>query len=235
MDFPPSNTAREEPNGLLAAGGDLSVPRLLAAYSQGIFPWYQDGQPILWWTPDPRIILRPSRCHVSRSMAKFLRKTQWRIKIDCQFAQIISACGDERLSSGGTWITREMRDAYIALHKKGFAHSIEIYDGKKLQGGLYGVSLGKVFFGESMFSRATNASKMALIGLSRFLDRQQFRFIDCQVSSDHLLSLGAEEISRENFEKELSLAIDEPQIIASQYIWQRANNRVVAIDGYIAD
>lgn len=203
LDFPDSSQALEEPNGLLAGGGDLSTERLLHAYRKGIFPWYEQGQPILWWTPDPRAVLFPERLHISRSMRKCLRRGEFKVTADQAFERVMGACGEPRDGATGTWITPEMLNAYTQLHRQGYAHSIEVWRSGELVGGLYGLALGRVFFGESMFSRANNASKVAFIHLVAQLRAWQFQLIDCQVSSGHLFSLGAEEISREAFEQVL--------------------------------
>jgi leucyl/phenylalanyl-tRNA---protein transferase len=197
--FPDPFYALSEPNGLLAVGGDLSTVRLLNAYRQGIFPWYSDGQPILWWSPDPRTVLFPEKLNISRSLRKKLRQQRFRITLDCDFAGVIDACSEPRDEQGGTWITEEMKQAYIRLHEIGFAHSVECWEEDKLVGGLYGLSMGKAFFGESMFTRRSDASKIAFAHLVAQLKLWSFRIIDCQVESDHLTSLGAEPITREQF------------------------------------
>jgi len=198
VSFPPVELA--EPEGLLAVGGDLSPERLLAAYSAAIFPWYSEGEPLLWWSPDPRFVLFPAELRVSRSMRQFLKKGTVQITFDKAFPKVISACGSRpRPGQDGTWITPEMRDSYNNLHKLGFAHSVEVWAGGTLVGGLYGVSLGRMFFGESMFSAIPNASKAALITLVSFLREREFDLIDCQVETRHLGSLGARPIPREAF------------------------------------
>ncbi len=197
--FPPVDMALTEPAGLLAAGGDLSAERLLAAYRRGIFPWYSHGQPILWWSPDPRTVLFPRELKVSRSLAKTIRNRGFEARFDTDFTAVMSGCGDPALRPEGTWITRDMRNAYLQLHRQGFAHSVETWLGGKLVGGLYGVLLGKVFFGESMFSRVSNASKFALRALCDRLASQDVQVIDCQMATPHLLSLGAREIPRHEF------------------------------------
>ncbi len=197
--FPPLNEALEEPDGLLAAGGDLSPEWLLSAYGHGVFPWYEAGQPILWWSPDPRLVLFPDKIRVSRSLKKFLRKHPYRLTMDTNFSAVIESCGRSRARSSGTWITDEMRAAYQLLHQLGHAHSLEVWADSALVGGLYGVSLGKVFFGESMFSLEPNTSKLALVALARHLQHWGFRLIDCQVASQHLISLGAETVERDQF------------------------------------
>ena len=195
--FPPIEEAEE--NGLLAAGGDLSPQRLLAAYREGIFPWYSEGEPILWWSPDPRFVLFVDELHVSRSMRQFLKKEIVHITFDSAFKEVISSCSKPRPEQNGTWITAEMQDAYLHLYNLGFAHSVEVWKDGVLVGGLYGVSLGRLFFGESMFSDIPNASKTALIKLDSFLREKGFTVIDCQVGSDHLGKLGARFISRGEF------------------------------------
>lgn len=197
--FPSVERALTEPDGLLAIGGDLSVRRLLEAYRRGIFPWFSEGQPILWWSPDPRLVLTPDRIHVSRSLRRTLRRRQFRITVDCVFDEVVIRCAAPRSGQTGTWITREMCHAYGELHRQGFAHSIEVHRSNELVGGLYGVSIGRAFFGESMFSTLPNASKVALVYLGHQLARWDFPLIDCQVRTDHLVSLGAAEISRRDF------------------------------------
>jgi len=194
--FPPVEEAEEI--GLLAVGGDLSPQRLLLAYSLGIFPWYNPGEPILWWSPDPRCVLFPERIHISRSLHKVLRRGDFHVTFDQDFSAVIDTCRQLRAESG-TWITPEMRDAYVALHRLGFAHSVECWQQEELVGGLYGISLGYCFFGESMFSRIANASKVAMVRLCQQLQQKGFRLIDCQQSSEHLSSLGATEIPRATF------------------------------------
>lgn len=204
--FPPVEAA--EDYGLLAIGGDLSPERLLLAYSLGIFPWYNPGEPLLWWSPDPRCVLFPDQLHISRSMRRFMRKTSLRVSFDQNFAQVIYWCRRLRknLDGSGTWITPEMEQAYLYLHQLGFAHSVECWDGEDLVGGLYGVCLGYAFFGESMFSLRDNASKLVLIRLMEQLRQLGFVLLDCQQTSDHLLSMGATEISRFEFLQQLRAA-----------------------------
>lgn len=197
--FPAVDRALTEPAGLLAAGGDLSTERLLAAYKRGIFPWYSHGQPILWWSPDPRTVLFPSELKVSRSLAKTIRNRGFEARFDTDFPAVMAGCGDRALRPEGTWITQEMRHAYLQLHQQGYAHSVETWLQGKLVGGLYGVRLGKVFFGESMFSRVSNASKFALKALCDQLISAEVQLIDCQMSTPHLLGLGAREIPRHEF------------------------------------
>lgn len=208
--FPPADTALDDPNGLLAAGGDLAPQRLLAAYSQGIFPWFNPGEPILWWSPDPRTVIFPEQLHLSRSLKKFLRQGTYQVTVDRDFAAVMRACAAPRAySSGdhvsGTWISTAMIRAYTQLHQLGYAHSVEVWRGEELVGGLYGLALGRVFFGESMFSRADNASKVGFAHLVEQLKCWDFELIDCQVANDHLFSLGAVEIPRATF---LRLLID---------------------------
>ncbi len=198
MDFPPVESALEEPNGLLAAGGDLSSARLSRAYQAGIFPWYSEQQPILWWSPNPRCVLFPERVHISRSLRKHIRQKQPGVSFDRAFAEVIHHCANLRLDDG-TWITTDMEAAYLRLHEQGLAHSVEVWDGTDLVGGLYGIAMGRCFFGESMFSRQTNASKVAFAALCRQLEVWHYAIIDCQVENEHLLSLGAELIDRKRF------------------------------------
>ena len=216
VEFPPLEQALEDPNGLLAAGGALTPQWLLHAYKLGIFPWYETGQPILWWSPDPRLVLYPHSLKVSRSLRKLIRNNCYTITMDRDFAGVIRLCSEPREADTGTWITWEMEQAYCELHRLGHAHSVEIWAGDTLAGGLYGVAVGKVFFGESMFSRSPNTSKLALVALVRQLEAWGFELIDCQVSSEHLMSLGAEEISRSLFssllQKYTSSSIQNPSL-----------------------
>jgi leucyl/phenylalanyl-tRNA--protein transferase len=197
--FPPLEQALEEPAGLLAAGGDLSPERLLAAYRRGIFPWYSPGQPVLWWSPDPRAVLFPEEFHRSRSLARTLASARFSLTCDKDFAAVIDGCAAPRAASPGTWITSEMRAAYLRLHELRRAHSIEVWRAGVLAGGLYGVRLGGVFFGESMFSRERDASKVALAHLVAMCLRNKVAVIDCQLPSRHLASLGARAIPRRQF------------------------------------
>jgi leucyl/phenylalanyl-tRNA---protein transferase len=206
--FPPLEQALEEPAGLLAAGGDLSPQRLLAAYRRGIFPWYSPGQPVLWWSPDPRAVLFPDEFHCSRSLAKRLRHGSFAPSLDRDFGAVIDGCAAPRAASPGTWITSEMRAAYLELHRLGAAHSIEIWHDGVLSGGLYGVRLGGVFFGESMFSRERDASKAALAHLVAVCRCNGLAVIDCQLPSRHLLSLGARTIPRSQFQALLCEHVD---------------------------
>lgn len=198
-DFPDVALALRDPDGLLAVGGDLSIDRLLAAYRRGIFPWYSGDQPVLWWSPDPRSVLFPDKLHVSRSLRKTLRKQEYKITFDTAFADVIRACSQPRADDLGTWITDEMQQAYIRLHQAGHAHSIECWIKDQLAGGLYGVAIGHVFFGESMFSNIPDASKIAFVFLVRQLQRWQFGVIDCQIQTAHLDQFGAELIPRSEF------------------------------------
>jgi leucyl/phenylalanyl-tRNA--protein transferase len=201
-DFPDPRLAESEPNGLLAIGGDLSVTRLSNAYRSGIFPWFSAGEPILWWSPDPRLLLIPEKIHISRSLRKTLRRSDYRITFDEAFNAVIGNCAaTPRHHQPGTWIIDEMIDAYVQLHHHGYAHSVEVWHGTKLVGGLYGVAIGSAFYGESMFSLMSNASKIALVALARKLQHDGFHFIDCQMETPHLLSLGAETVPREEFLK----------------------------------
>jgi leucyl/phenylalanyl-tRNA---protein transferase len=197
--FPPVERALREPDGLLAAGGDLSPTRLLAAYRRGIFPWYSRGQPILWWCPDPRAVLLPAELKVSRSLGQSVRNKGFESRIDTAFREVIRMCGSAELRPGGTWLSPEMRAAYARLHRLGYAHSIETWQGDRLVGGLYGVAIGGVFFGESMFSIERDASKVALKHLCDQLTAFGFHMIDCQMATPHLLSLGARLVPRTQF------------------------------------
>lgn len=198
--FPPLALALAEPNGLLCAGGDLSPQRIVEAYRNGIFPWYSPGEPILWWSPNPRMVLVPSELKISRSLRRTLRAGNYQIRLDSDFPAVIRACArTRRKGQAGTWISGEMQAAYGSLHELGFAHSVETWFGDKLIGGLYGLAIGKMFYGESMFSHATDASKIALAHLCRHLEAQGFGLIDCQMNTPHLASLGAREIARSEF------------------------------------
>lgn len=198
--FPPPDQALEEPPGLLAAGGDLSPARLLAAYQRGIFPWYSPGQPVLWWSPDPRAVLFPEEFRCTRSLSKTIRNGGFTVDSDRDFAGVIDSCAAPRQHSLGTWITTEMRNAYIQLHRLDYAHSIEAYRNDVLVGGLYGVRLGSVFFGESMFSKERDASKVALAHLVEICNRNGIAVIDCQIPTRHLESLGSRVIARAQFQ-----------------------------------
>lgn len=206
--FPPVETALRDPNGLLAAGGSLAPEWLLAAYRRGIFPWYSEGEPILWWSPDPRLVLVPSRIKVSRSLRKTLRSGRFEIRFDTAFAQVIAACAQPRAPTVGTWITPAMQQAYVRMHQLGYAHSVEAWSCGTLVGGLYGIALGRAFFGESMFSRQSDASKACLVHLARYLDAREFAVIDCQMTTAHLCSLGAVEMPRHSFCRQLAQLVD---------------------------
>ncbi len=204
--FPDPSQAEDE--GLLAVGGDLRLERILLAYSMGIFPWYSDGQPLLWWSPNPRAILVPDRVHISKSLKRTIKNHQFSVRFDNQFEDVICNCSNtKRDGQEGTWITEEMITAYCGLHKAGFAHSVEVYMEEELVGGLYGISLGKAFFGESMFSHQTNASKIALVSLAKLAGDLNFDFIDCQLPTEHLSSMGADEISRDEYLLKLGFAL----------------------------
>ena len=210
--FPPVSKALKSPNGLLCAGGDLSPERLIDAYSHGIFPWFSDGDPILWWSPDPRMVLYPDELRVSRSLRKTVAKGAYETRYDTAFRDVMEACAAPRDGQGGTWILPEMVEAYTRLHEMGFAHSVESWQDGELVGGLYGIAMGKVFFGESMFSRAPDASKVALVHLADRLRRADFAVIDCQQATAHLASLGAREIPRKEFATRVQESIQYPPI-----------------------
>jgi leucyl/phenylalanyl-tRNA--protein transferase len=206
--FPPLEAA--SPEGLLAVGGDLNPDRLLSAYRQGVFPWFSNGQPILWWSPDPRAILYPTNLHISRSLRKNMRTQGFEVTADRAFDRVIEVCAESRNAREGTWITSGMQQAYCTLHRMGYAHSVETWQNGQLVGGLYGLAIGKAFFGESMFSHVTDASKTALVALSVSLTASGYHFIDCQVVSEHLNSLGAKAVPRYRFSSELKQAVETP-------------------------
>lgn len=208
--FPPVSTALTEPNGLLAAGADLSPARLAEAYRQGIFPWYSEGQPLLWWSPDPRMVLFPAELRLTRSLKKRLRRRDYEIRADTRFEQVMRACAEPRHGQEGTWITEDMIEAYCTLHAQGFAHSVETWIGGELAGGLYGIALGRMFYGESMFTRAPDASKLALAHLVRQLERWGFGMIDCQMKTPHLAAFGGREIPRREFMRKLQDLVNYP-------------------------
>lgn len=222
--FPPVEQALNEPNGLLAFGGDLRPERLLLAYQNGIFPWYQDDQPILWWSPDPRGVIFPDQIHISRSMRKVLANDRFAVRMDTAFIDVMRGCAELTPQRNGTWITPAMQRAYYELHLLGHAHSIEIWDGEQLVGGLYGVAYGAVFFGESMFSRVPNASKVALIRLCQQLRQWGFAVIDCQLGSDHLETMGAQVIPRSEF-IDLLKQYSKLKLPVNGSIWQFTANR----------
>ncbi|MGI2261551.1 leucyl/phenylalanyl-tRNA--protein transferase [Shewanella sp. GXUN23E] len=197
--FPPPELALTEPNGLLAIGGDLSVARLSQAYYQGIFPWFNEDDPILWWSPDPRAVFVPGNVHVSRSLLKFIKRMSWRFTINRAFSQVIRECAAPRAKQQGTWISPDIQQAYLAMHLQGLAHSLEVWNGDDMVGGLYGIAVGQVFCGESMFHRQTNASKAAMAMLSQHLHAHHFRLIDAQIMNPHLQSIGAKTLNRREF------------------------------------
>ncbi len=212
VGFPDTSLARSEPNGLLCAGGDLEPGTIINAYSRGIFPWFSDDQPILWWSPDPRMVLFPAEFKVSKSLAKTVRSQKFDIRFDTAFEEVIAGCAAPRQPGTGTWIVPEMQEAYIRLHQLGVAHSVESWvtgkDGPELIGGLYGIALGRMFFGESMFTRATDGSKVALVALVEKLLADGFELIDCQQQTRHLASFGARPIPRREFVQRLSELIN---------------------------
>lgn len=209
-DFPPVGRALAQPDGLLAAGGDLSPQRLLAAYRRGIFPWYSDDEPILWWSPAMRTVFDTARPHVPRRLARWLRGCEWEVRVDSAFSRVIRACAAPRARERGTWIGATMIEAYERLHGLGHAHSIEVWDGECLVGGVYGVAIGCMFFGESMFSAAPNGSKVALLALCRLLDGWNCPLLDAQVASPHLFTLGARQMPREAFCRDVARLADSP-------------------------
>ena len=208
--FPPVETALAEPNGLLAMGGDLSVERLLAAYRHGIFPWFNPGEPILWWSPDPRMVLVPGEIRVTRSLAKRMRNAGFEVRLDTAFVEVMRACAAPREGAGGTWISSGMVAAYTRLFDVGYAHSVETWHAGRLVGGLYGVAIGRMFYGESMFSREPDASKVALVRLARQLQHWNFGLIDCQMETSHLASLGAHTMPRAEFTARLAELVNLP-------------------------
>lgn len=208
--FPPPERALREPAGLLAAGADLSPHRLLAAYRNGIFPWYNAGQPVLWWSPDPRMVLFPAEFRVPRSLAKRLRRRDYEIRVDTAFESVMRACAEPRSDDAGTWITADMIAAYCALHRLGHAHSVETWINGELAGGLYGIALGRMFYGESMFARQPDASKIALAHLVHRLERRHFGLIDCQMNTAHLARFGAREIPRSDFLRHVAELVNCP-------------------------
>jgi leucyl/phenylalanyl-tRNA--protein transferase len=208
------DSALRDPNGLLAAGGDLSPERLLDAYTRGIFPWFGDDDPLLWWSPDPRMVLVARELRVSRSLRRVVRSGRFRVTMDTAFAEVMAGCAEPRRDHDGTWITAEMTEAYLHLAALGFAHSVETWSDGELAGGLYGVAIGRMFFGESMFSRVADASKVALVHLARQLERWGIPMIDCQMSTAHLASLGARDISRADFIRDVERLVRQPGIPA---------------------
>jgi leucyl/phenylalanyl-tRNA--protein transferase len=211
LAFPPPHFAAKE--GLLAVGGDLSRERLLLAYRSGIFPWYTNAEPLLWWSPDPRLVLYPDEIHISKTLKKVLKKKAFSVTMDRAFDKVINACAELRLeNSEGTWLVPDMIDAYCDLHRSGYAHSVEVWQNGQLAGGLYGVSLGRLFFGESMFTRISNASNVALVTLAEQLEALSFDLIDCQVTTAHLMRLGAREIPRTTFLRQLRRSVTAPTL-----------------------
>ena len=208
--FPPVERALDDPNGLLAAGGDLDVPRLIEAYRSGIFPWYNEGQPVLWWSPDPRMVLFPRELKLSRSLRKRIARRDYVVKADTDFDAVMRGCAAPRSGQEGTWITRDMIRAYGALHRAGHAHCVETWIGETLAGGLYGVAIGRMFYGESMFADVPDASKIALAHLVRQLERWDFGMIDCQMTTEHLARFGAREIARAEFIRKLATLVNYP-------------------------
>ena len=210
LEFPPLENAMRSPNGLLAAGGDLSAERLIKAYRHGCFPWFNEGQPILWWSPDPRTVLFPDELRISRSLAKVIRQQRFEMTFDQDFAAVVAGCAQPRAYADGTWISSAMQLAYAELHARGVAHSVEVWQEQRLVGGLYGLAIGRLFFGESMFSRRTDASKVGFAHLVRRLLERGFALIDCQMPTQHLISLGARSISRNEFSGYLRQYLDCP-------------------------
>lgn len=209
--FPAPERALAAPNGLLAIGGDLSTPRLLSAYRAGIFPWYGEGDPLLWWSPDPRAVIVPAELHIARRFARFLRHSSWTLTLNQSFLEVLQACASTpRAGQPGTWLTKAMQRAYYRLHLEGHAHSVEVWDGKDLVGGIYGLAIGQMVYGESMFSRRSNASKVALTALCRHLQSHGLDLLDCQVANPHTLSLGAVEWERAVYLTELQQRIVRP-------------------------
>jgi len=210
--FPDPEHALADPNGLLAFGGDLSPQRLVAAYARGVFPWYSEGDPLLWWSPDPRCVFATDGVHVSHSLAKFLRHCDWQWSMDRAFDDVMRACAAPRADRGGTWITTDMQIAYGNLHVLGHAHSLEMWEDDELIGGLYGVSVGRMFSAESMFSRRTNASKVSLLSLAHALRERGFPWIDAQVQNPHLVRMGARMLPRRRFLRELAQLSVQPEV-----------------------
>jgi len=209
IEFPPPQLASR--HGLLAVGGDLSRKRLLLAYRMGIFPWFSNDEPIMWWSPDPRLVLYPREIKISKTLKKIIKKNAFKISMDLAFNDVINHCADVRLKKDqGTWIVKEMMDAYCRLHESGFAHSVEAWHQGELAGGLYGVSLGKCFFGESMFTRISNASNVALVKLVEYLNALSFDMIDCQIPTNHLVRFGAKEVPRDRFLAQLEKSLEFP-------------------------
>jgi leucyl/phenylalanyl-tRNA--protein transferase len=224
--FPSVERALRQPNGLLAAGADLSVERLLAAYRSGIFPWYSEGEPLLWWSPDPRMVLYTGEFKLSRSLAKSTRNRGYEVRIDTAFGQVLEGCAGPRKDQPGTWLGPQMRAAYLKLHQLGYAHSFETWQGHNLVGGLYGMAIGRMFYGESMFSRATDASKVALAALVSELALRKFPMIDCQMNTGHLASLGAREIKRSDFLRAVSALVNYSEPPGPWHLTARKSSRL---------
>ena len=225
--FPDPRSALREPNGLLAFGGDLSPGRLLAAYRQGIFPWFGEGEPILWWSPDPRCVFRTETLRINRSLRRQLRGRSWRVSVDGAFEAVVQACAAPRDGHAATWIVPEMIEAYAALHRLGHAHSVEVWDGTRLVGGVYGLAVGQLFCGESMFSAESGGSKLALVALAAMLRSWGWPLIDTQVANAHTLGLGAEEIPREEYLREAARLAALPGRVGS---WACGASRVQPVD-----
>ncbi|NLC09443.1 MAG: leucyl/phenylalanyl-tRNA--protein transferase [Gammaproteobacteria bacterium] len=209
-DFPSLQKALRQPNGLLAMGGDLSSQRLIAAYRHGCFPWYAEGQPLMWWSPDPRTVVFPNQLHIPRSLKKNIKRGTFQVTYDQAFARVLSACAEPRSTDSGTWITPAMQAAYCELHKLGYAHSVEVWHQQQLVGGLYGIAIGQLFFGESMFARMNDASKVGFVTLVQDLKAAGFVLIDCQMHTEHLARFGAQEINRSEFADYLAQHLDKP-------------------------
>ncbi|MEC3889618.1 leucyl/phenylalanyl-tRNA--protein transferase [Xanthomonas campestris] len=210
--FPPAEHALREPDGLLAIGGDLHPQRLLNAYAHGIFPWFSEGQPLLWWSPNPRTVFRTDAVNLSSRFRRQLRTCTWTLRADTAFAQVIAACASSpRPGQDGTWITDQMQEAYLDLHRRGHAHSVEVFDGARLVGGIYGVAIGQMFFGESMFSGASGGSKIALAALAAALHGRGWPLIDAQVENPHLMRLGAQRLPREQFLQHVAIQVALPE------------------------
>jgi leucyl/phenylalanyl-tRNA--protein transferase len=210
--FPPVERAMRDPNGLLAAGADLSTKRLVDAYARGIFPWFNHEEPPLWWSPDPRMVVFAAERRVSRSLRKVIASGRFRVTLDTAFAEVVGGCADPRPDQDGTWITPEIFEAYLEMHRLGYAHSVEAWEDDQLVGGLYGVSIGRMFFGESMFARRSDASKVAFITLLDQLERWEMPMVDCQVPTSHLASLGGREIPRQEFLRHVGLLVRQPAL-----------------------
>lgn len=222
--FPPTTSALEDPNGLLAVGGDLSPARLIAAYKKGIFPWFDDSQPILWWSPDPRMVLLPQNLHLGKTLKKLAKKQAFKITIDTHFSDVMQGCAQPRADQDGTWITTDMENAYLELHKLGYAHSIEAWQDGELVGGLYGIAINRVFYGESMFSKVSGASKIAFANLATQLANWGFYAIDCQVATEYLASFGAAEMPRAEFEQILQQSLQSQPPKCQIEGWQNSWN-----------